>query len=205
MRELTMRRDASPIDEAAFDALLQQAAERVVASAAADGTGARVVARLRTAPPRHGVAIGLGGAAAMACAAVLAMLWLPAPRDVSSPASAGAARPAVSLVTAPADRPAPAGPADVSMPQPDGAVAVVGAAQVLAAPGVRRRQRASVRDVPVPADDPSTVSLLPVTGALQLGRGADESGDALAPPPLPVDALALESLDAAALGPQPER
>jgi hypothetical protein len=75
------------------------------------------------------------------------------------------------------------------------------AASSAAWPGARRRTRLRAAEPTAVADDPSTVPLLEVTGALRLGA-EDGSGNALAPPPLPVDALALESLDPEALDPR---
>ncbi|MGD9904595.1 MAG: hypothetical protein AB7U83_14110 [Vicinamibacterales bacterium] len=189
MRELTCRPQTDRLDAAAFDAMLDRVAERVVVAPADESAGARVVARLRAprpGSPGHLAWVPVGVAAALAVA-----MWWP----VREPAEAVPASPARVAVAAAADDRAAAAPGPAAPAAPQRL-----AAPPTGAPAGRRRARSRAPSAPVADDDPSTVPLLVVMGALRLG-GTDGAADPLAPAPLPVDALALESLDPAPLDP----
>jgi len=194
---------AGRLDAAAFDAALERAAERVLAVATDDTAGARVVARVLAAPPiAPGPLLWVPAAALtlLVLAAVLPLREAASPRH--RPSGAGAAVVSGAMTVLPADATSDAASPGASAPPADTSMVLAAAATSAAVPSGRRRARPRATEPRVAADDPSTLPLLEVTGALYFAAGDDASGNALAPPPLPVDALALESLEAEALDPR---
>jgi hypothetical protein len=197
MREPVTRR--AVLDDAAFDAAVRRVVERTVAAAADDTAGARVVARLLDPPTwRLGVAQMLLAPAAMA---LVALVLLQESRTTSPVVTA---RPGV------ASQPPIDGAAGIEASASPGSTAaldnrgadrrvLVGVSMAAVASSARRRARPRVVAAPLD-DDPSAPTALVVSGtAAGTPPGLIEMTPA--PEPLPVDALELAPLDAAALDP----
>ena len=196
MREPVTRR--AVLDDAAFDAAVRRVVERTVAAAADDTAGARVVARLLATPTRRlSVAQMLLAPAAMA---LVALVLLQEPRTTS---------PVVPVTPGAASQPPIDGAAGIEAPSPGSTAALdhrgadrrvlVGVSMAAAASSARRRARPRVVAAPLD-DDPSAPPALVASGtAAGTTPGLIEMTPA--PEPLPVDALELVPLDAAALDP----
>jgi hypothetical protein len=197
-----MREPPAPravIDAAVFDAALTRVVERAVGTAAADNTGARVIARLAvrrwypTAPQLLAVPA--------AVALVMVTLWHE-PRSVTPtavPSAVSAVRTASS--TPAADDGAHGTAADAAAPDHRGAEprAAIGAAPVAIGASARRRGR--TRPGPATVDDlDGAVPALPVTDSAA-DTMAELSEPTSSPVPLPVDRLELAPIVAAALDP----
>jgi hypothetical protein len=192
-------RAARRLDEAIFEAALLRVVEQIVESPADDTAGARVVARLQAMPPRwHLPPLWLAPAAAAVLVAMVVIGRGGVPAD-----SARTAREAATSVAAQASDTspqAPAGTADAPDTTHEPVLLIGSAASSVRGSAGRRRARART---PTPiADDASTVPLLEVTGALLIDGTADAAGTDSDMTPLPVDALALETLDAPGLEPR---
>jgi hypothetical protein len=193
MREPAARR--AVIDAAVFDAALVRVVERTVGSTAADNAGARVMARL--AARRWYPTVPQLLAAPAAALLVMVMLWQ-APRSQTpiAPSTAGASPTAPSTA---ADDVARGAAADAAALHHRGADprAAIGVAPVAIATSARRRGRP--RPGPATVDDPAdTVPALAVADVAAVSL-VELSEPTPGPAPLPVDRLALPSIDAAAL------
>ena len=176
---------AARIDEATFEAALQRVVEQIIDSPADDTAGARVVARLQGVPQRAWGPRPLWLAPA-AAAALLALVVIG--RGGLTPADSPDDSSALS----------PPGAAGGLAPAAEQPVMAGGLAPIARGSAGRGRARAPM-PASTPADeDPSTIPLLDLTGALRL-EGLDETVAGSGPAPLPADALTLETLELPAL------
>jgi hypothetical protein len=178
--------------------------EQIVDSPADDTAGARVVARLQGAPAPAWHLRPLWPAPAAAAVLLLALVAIG--RGALTPSNA------TDAASDPAPPVAAAHPSEPSAPSPSGADGLAPAAEqpvmarqlapIARAPAGRGRARPRMRELPPAVDDPSTVPLLELAGALRL-EGLDEAvGAGSGPTPLSADALALETLEPPAVAPR---